>query len=381
MSKKKPIKGVSCITRKGVDYWYARINGERQYCGKGDKGRKLAETARMKYQVKQFENREVNAGMKVKRVEFKTVQDVSNYYMTLPSVQEYKNYKRDLIAVRHLLKHFGKKPVNGVSSDEQERYREYRKGQGAADATVNFEISKLSAMYHVALKRKKIHADMMPGEFVRKGISIPRPIVPDSDFESLLEHVDTDFQDLMLCAYETAMRVSEIINLTPGQVHLDIQHISGAIVDYIDLGIFDTKTGARRTVPISPRLKEVIQRRMVGLDVEDCIFTNEGRKYYVVIIADKLKAACKKADIPYGDKTFNKKGERIGIVFHCFRNSRTSKWVDMGFSDEIIRRATGHQSLAAYQKYVKLDPAAVMRLVNDENSKRYKNGIKSARSL
>ncbi len=34
------------------------------------------------------------------------------------------------------------------------------------------------------------------------------------------------------------------------------------------------------------------------------------------------------------------------------------------------------KALAAYQQYVKLDPAAVMRLVENKNSKRYKNGIK-----
>ena len=59
------------------------------------------------------------------------------------------------------------------------------------------------------------------------------------------------------------------------------------------------------------------------------------------------------------------KGERIGIVFHSLRHTRTTKWVEMGFSDEITRRATGHKSLSAYQQYVKLDPAAVIRLVDN----------------
>ena len=35
----------------------------------------------------------------------------------------------------------------------------------------------------------------------------------------------------------------------------------------------------------------------------------------------------------------------------------------MGFSDEIVRRATGHRNLEAYQQYIKLDPEAVMMLV------------------
>ena len=72
------------------------------------------------------------------------------------------------------------------------------------------------------------------------------------------------------------------------------------------------------------------------------------------------------------------RGRRIGIVFHCFRHTRTTEWVKMGFSDEIIRRATGHKSLEAYRNYVKLDPYAVMRLVEEKNKKTDNSGRKSA---
>ena len=79
----------------------------------------------------------------------------------------------------------------------------------------------------------------------------------------------------------------------------------------------------------------------------------------------------------YGDNAVNEKGERIGIVFHCLRPTRTIRWVELGFFDDSIRRATGHRSLGAYQQYVKLDPAAVMRLVDN----RHANDIKFLQSL
>ena len=82
-----------------------------------------------------------------------------------------------------------------------------------------------------------------------------------------------------------------------------------------------------------------------------------------------MRLSCENAGIIYGDKAVNKKGERIGTVFHCLRHTRISKWVEMGFSDEIIRRASGHRSLEAYQQYIKLDPHAVMRLVEKKDSK------------
>ena len=44
MAKAK-MKGVTSIERNGAVYWYARVNGQRAYCGKDAKGKKLAEVA------------------------------------------------------------------------------------------------------------------------------------------------------------------------------------------------------------------------------------------------------------------------------------------------------------------------------------------------
>ncbi|MCK4728872.1 MAG: hypothetical protein KAT27_08115, partial [Desulfobacterales bacterium] len=64
----KAMKGVTCIERKGTIYWYARIDGRRVYCGQGAEGKKLAEAARAKHIAKEYENRQMNAGLKVKKV-------------------------------------------------------------------------------------------------------------------------------------------------------------------------------------------------------------------------------------------------------------------------------------------------------------------------
>ncbi len=381
MVKRKTMKGVTCSKRKGVVYWYARINGEKRYCGKGDKGKNLAEAAKAKDITRKYENKEINAGLKVKKIEFKTVKDLANWYMILPSTQELKSYQRKISLCAHLLKYFGNRQINQVEGDDQEHYREYRREQGAKDGTIDLEIGLLSTMYHSALKKKKINADSMPGEFVLKYNSVPRRSVTKEEFERLLKYASNDFKDLLVCGYESAMRSSEICKLTASQVHLDVQHISGKILDYIDLGIFDTKTGARRTVPVSSKLKEVLNRRLKGLDPDDYVFTNKGKRYYRVLISITMKAVCEKAGVIYGDKPVNNKGERIGIVFHCLRHTRTSRWVEKGFSDEIVRRATGHKTLEAYQQYIKLDPHVVMKLVENKKSKRDKNETKSVQSL
>ena len=229
------LKGITSITRNGSTYWYARIDGKKPYCGKGDKGRKLAEAARGKYEGKKYENREMNAGLKVKKVQFRRIIDLCNWYMKLPTVQDKKGYYRKVNAVSHLLKFFGNKPLNAAEGDDQEHYRKWREGQGAASGTIDYEIAILSAMYHEARKYKKISADTLPGQFIIKGDKNPRRLIADEEFETLLKYADADFANVLICGYESGMRSSEICNLTAGQVHLNVQHISGTVVDYIDL--------------------------------------------------------------------------------------------------------------------------------------------------
>ncbi len=59
------MKGVRYIERSGTRYWYAALGGRSpQYCGKGEKGRKLAVAARSNHVAKQYMNREIAAGIK-----------------------------------------------------------------------------------------------------------------------------------------------------------------------------------------------------------------------------------------------------------------------------------------------------------------------------
>ena len=58
---------------------------------------------------------------------------------------------------------------------------------------------------------------------------------------------------------------------------------------------------------------------MRGLNKDDLIFARtSGGRLTTDDIARYMKAACKNADVPYGDKLLNGKGERVGVVFHCF---------------------------------------------------------------
>jgi integrase len=261
----KKTKGVSCIERKGETYWYAQIDGRKLYCGKGDKGRKIAVAARAKHEATAYEHKEVRAGLKVKKAEFHTFRELCDWYMLLPGTQYKKNYANRINDSRHLLDCFGRMHVSDIDGTEQEKYRSRRQAEGAANGTVDNEIALLSAMYHLAVRDRKILADQTPGRFVLAREINPRRIITDEEAEELFSAAkDHDCRDVFICGLESAMRLSEICKLTAGQVRLDqVMIMSGRRIrtDTIDLGIFDTKNRTPRVVPVSPRLKAILRKR------------------------------------------------------------------------------------------------------------------------
>ena len=89
--------------------------------------------------------------------------------------------------------------MSGAEGDEQEKYRKWRKDQGAADTTIDYEIEVLGAMYHEAKRKKKIYADTVPGEFIQKRETNPRRVVTEEEYQALLAHADPDFGDFLVC--------------------------------------------------------------------------------------------------------------------------------------------------------------------------------------
>jgi len=369
MAKKtaKNMKGVSCRTINGESYYYAHISGRKTYFGKGDQGRKSATAAKGKELAGKHEARELRGGLEVKHSKFMTFGELHKWYFAVPKIQNQKSCYLKLSRLKHLVDFFKNRPLNQFESDQQSHYRAFREKEKAAPASVDAEIGLLSAMFHAAAKDKLIPVSVMPGKFSRKEAEyIPRRTVTDDEYRKLLEKANPEFRDLLVCAYETGMRSSEIHDLKASQVRMGVKHISGETLDYIYLGIFDTKTGARRVIPISDDLKPVLKRRMQGLKPDDYVFTNSlGKRYHSKKgIAALMASTCRMAKVRYGDKTVNKSGNRDGIVFHCFRHTRVTKWIEAGFSDEVVRRASGHHSLTAYRAYVNItDALPIMNLV------------------
>jgi len=380
MAKMKGVSSTTYIKKDGTvhTYWYARIDGKKISCGKDEEGRALAKLSRERHEqdlkldkmesLPFKEQAQRLKGQIKKERSFKNVKDLANWYMSLSINLNKKSYRRETQALKHLLPYFGRMPAGGLKGSDTVKYRDKRTKQGANDNTVDYELAVLRQIYRSAVKLDEITRDHLPGSFVMNGKTNPRPIITDEQFEVLHKNATPLFADFLLCGWESAMRSGETANLKVKNIHLDVTtDIQGDSVSYIYLGYFGTKNKTERIVPISDRLREMLERRMEGLGPNDLIFTREdGKPFNANSVSDRMRTLCKRVGIPYGDKLLDEDGYRIGVVYHCLRHTRTTKWVEAGFSDEIVRKATGHISLEAYRTYVKLNPSVVMRLVKSE---------------
>ncbi len=374
------MKGVTSVKGKNrTVYWYARIDGKKVSCGKDDAGRELAELSRERHEqdlkLEKMESlpfKEQTQKLRKQIAEerkFKNIRELTNWYMGLSITQNKKSYIRETQALKHILQYYGRMPAAGLKGSDTVKYRDKRTKQGAHDSTIDYELSVLRHIYRLAVSLDEITADFLPGSFVMNGKTNPRPTITDEQFELLHKTASPLFADILLCGWESAMRSGEIANLKVKDIRLDVTtDIYGTSVSYIYLGFFGTKTKTERVVPISDTLREMFERRMEGLQPTDRIFTREdGKPLNSVSVSDRMRSLCQQVNIPYGDKLLDEEGYRVGIVFHGLRHSRITRWVEAGFSDEIIRRASGHASLEAYREYTKkLNPSVVMRLVKSE---------------
>jgi integrase len=383
----RKVKGVTPDTKNGVKYWRAYIDGKYVSFGPGEEGRKTAVAAKRKWEAKKFEMKAEAGGLNIKRNAFKTIGELMKWYLDQPSIQSQKKYRAKYCRMKkHLVPFFGNKPLKYAEPEHQEKYIKMRTEQGHGPVTIAQEIQYLRAAFKLSYKRRKILDEILPREWLTDAEINPRRVITDHEYKKLLRCApDEDFKDFMIAAHETGMRLAEVYNLRKNQVRLNQRHFDGSVADTIYLGIFDTKTSAERIVPVSPELKQILERRIADIGPDDHVFTYRPRQrnqwhtsevypwkkricFTRSTVNRKFAETCDRASILRGDKHVNEKGEKIGIVFHCFRHTRTSKWVEMGFNDQIIMRATGHKSLEAYRRYVHLDARAVMRLVGRNDS-------------
>ncbi len=236
---------------------------------------------------------------------------------------------------------FGADRAIDITPARLDAYALSRRGEGAASATINRELSALRLAFRLAVRlgvlATRPEFQMAKEENVRTGF------FEDEDFDAVVRELPSHLKPVIRFAYLTGWRKGEILKLTWTNVDLT--------VGMIRLEPGTTKSGDGRTFPFHmlPELDTLIRSQWEG---RDGLFVFHRRGQPIRDFYGAWKAACERAAVRHvdGREIVVRPGLRDRIL-HDFRRTAVRNLVRAGVSEQIAMRLTGHKTRAVFDRY------------------------------
>lgn len=286
---------------------------------------------------------------------------------------------------------FGEWRVSDITTDTVERFREVRLRQGVSPAGVNRNLQSLRALFNWAVRAGYVEST----PFTRHSLSVVRISKADEAPRARRLNADTDEERRLLdacgphlravveCALETGMRRGEILSLQWHQIEgltvepareVDVPAtVTWAARAEIVLPWVKTKTKRDRRIPVSSRLRAVLELRRLAPDGEPhphdaYVFGNEiGQRVRDVGRAWETAVLRAHGHPPKFSKTCNLTPEcraalrAIDLHLHDLRREAGSRWLEGGVPIHVVRDWLGHTSIAQTSTYL----AGTLRVQHD----------------
>jgi len=243
-----------------------------------------------------------------------------------------KSWKRDVHSIKNLFKFFGEFKIDQISSWHVEQYKSKRakdntyRGTVISKATVNRELICLKKMFSKAIDWDLIKENPTKGVKLYKEELKPFRVVTPEEFEAVCNHASDYLKPILLTAYNTGMRYSEVLSLKWSDINFNEGFIT----------VTETKNGKYRTIPINETLKKTLLN-MKELTDSSIVFT-KGNGEPVKDIRKSFNNAIKNSGV---DK----------FVFHDLRHSFASRLVMKGVDLITVQQLLGHSSIVMTERY------------------------------
>lgn len=242
---------------------------------------------------------------------------------------------KDQLIRLHLSPYFKATPLDQLSDFDIERYKSFRKKEGAAVSTINRELVVLSHLLHMAARWGWI--DHVPCRIQKEKEGPKRTIYLTSEqCQELLNkayaHNNKQLYPFLLIGLTTGMRYKEILSIRLEHINLDRCYIF----------LPKTKTGERNQ-PISTELADYLKEYTKNL-TSPWFFPCKGRKPSKSGHTEDLR------------KPFAEVVEAIGldakeIVRHTLRHTAITHLVQAGVDLPTVMSISGHRTIQMVQRY------------------------------
>jgi integrase len=278
-------------------------------------------------------------------------------------------------------RYFGAWLVADITTDVIEKYRQARLPSGVTGTNRHLEL--LRALFNWATsRRRQLAADNPFVDGSEAAVKLARELprrrrLQPGEGDRLLAACGPHLRALVEAAIETGCRRGELLSLQWWQVRLEPKA-------EIFLPAVKTKTKTDRTVPISTRLRAVLEMRQTGPDgkalpQDAYVFGNEigeqvkdiKRTWNVAVLkahGHKPTYTPNKALTPESLEQLAK----IDLHFHDLRREAGSRWLEAGAPLHKVQRWLGHTSIAQTSTYLMADSNdddAVMRRMEEQRAR------------
>jgi len=253
------------------------------------------------------------------------------------------NGRSSALITSRRMEHIAQRLPEYLSDIDRYVVNEYRlkRLQEVSSTTCRDELQLINRVYRWAYREMILDEDEYPSPC--RNIPMPSPSKPRSrivekhEVELLMSALQPVMAAIVELAYETAMRRSEIINLTPRDLNLEER----------TLWVIDGKTGDR-LVPLTTRATGILSEALKGCT---------GPKSRLFPVA------------PHSVSTaFRRARQKVGldddVRFHQLRHTRISIVARKGFNQAQIMMVSGHRDVRSVQRYTHLNAADVVKLLD-----------------
>lgn len=253
---------------------------------------------------------------------------------------------------KYLLEYFSPiKPIDTIELKNAEGFIDVLKKRAPNGVYIYHRV--LKSMFNKAIEWNYMRVNPFLKVKLPKKQEKPPAFITAEELNKITVKLDREFiRDIVEVSFYTGMRLGEATFLKWKNISL------GSNTIIIGDDSFNTKTRKSRSIPIHPRVKEILERKKNEgkSKKENFVFRKSGNQPYTGdYISKKFKKACREAGI---DEE---------VHYHTLRHSTASLLSQKGVSIYTIQKILGHSSINTTQIYAHLQIDTLRDAINQLN--------------
>ena len=245
------------------------------------------------------------------------------------------SWQSDVGRAAHLMRLLGDHRASRLTRGDVEEYRTKRqaettrRGGAPAPGTLDREVELLKRLLNYAAACGRLTENPIARVKLLRVPNVRRVLLDEEAFQRLQAKAEAWVRPILLVAFDTGMRKSEILKLRWSQLDLK----AGAV----RLEAEDTKTDEPRVVYLTERVLQALSEQPRLLHAE-FVFVNPATGHPWRDLQGALERARKAAGLP-------------GVWVHDLRRSFVTLARRSGLPESVVARFSGHRTASVFKRY------------------------------